>query len=183
MFAETAAMRLAQSFFESGDFQAAADSAQSLSVSKTPTLAREALLLKAESLARAGKNPDAREVFTRLVMQMPDASRPDDFALAAVRKLDSFDNSATLPEAEHLLRASVYQFNRDFAGARLHYQTLIDRYPQSTTIPNALFQLARGYYLEAKYDEQFRVVFDAIRELMKSPDPNPNRQIGFVSSE
>jgi hypothetical protein len=37
--------------------------------------------------------------------------------------------------------------------------------------------------LEAKYDEQFRVVFDAIRELMKSPDPNPNRQIGFVSSE
>ena len=59
MFAETAAMRLAQSFFESGDFQAAADSARSLSVAKNATLAREALLLTGESLARAGKNPEA----------------------------------------------------------------------------------------------------------------------------
>ena len=36
---------------------------------------------------------------------------------------------------------------------------------------------------EAKYDEQFRVVFDAIRELMRVPDPGPRRQIGFVPSE
>ena len=180
MFAETAAMRLAQSFFESADFQAAADSARSLSVAKNATLAREALLLTGESLARAGKNPEAREVFTRLVMQMPDASRPDDFALAAVRKLDSSDNNATLPEAEHLLRASVYQFNRDFAGARLHYQTLIDRYPQSTTIPNALFQLARGYYLEAKYD-------DALKAFQKVADAYPDsanarEALSFVGS-
>jgi hypothetical protein len=32
--------------------------------------------------------------------------------------------------------------------------------------------------LEAKYDGQFRVVFDAIRELMTPPDP-PARPIGF----
>ena len=32
--------------------------------------------------------------------------------------------------------------------------------------------------LERKYDTQFKVVFDAIRELMKPPDP-PKRQIGF----
>lgn len=32
--------------------------------------------------------------------------------------------------------------------------------------------------LERKYDAQFRVVFDAIRELMKPPDP-PKRPIGF----
>jgi ORF6N domain len=32
--------------------------------------------------------------------------------------------------------------------------------------------------LERKYDAQFRVVFDAIRELMTPPDP-PKRQIGF----
>ncbi len=29
--------------------------------------------------------------------------------------------------------------------------------------------------LEAKYDAQFRVVFDAIRELMKPPEPPPKR--------
>jgi hypothetical protein len=37
--------------------------------------------------------------------------------------------------------------------------------------------------LEAKYDEQFRVVFDAIRELTSVPDPAPKTRIGFVQSE
>lgn len=35
--------------------------------------------------------------------------------------------------------------------------------------------------LEAKYDRQFKVVFDAIRELMAPPAPAPKRPIGFVS--
>jgi hypothetical protein len=34
--------------------------------------------------------------------------------------------------------------------------------------------------LESKYDRQFKVVFDAIRELM-APPPSPKRRIGFVS--
>jgi hypothetical protein len=36
--------------------------------------------------------------------------------------------------------------------------------------------------LERKYDAQFKVVFDAIRELMTPPEP-PKRQIGFHSTE
>jgi hypothetical protein len=36
--------------------------------------------------------------------------------------------------------------------------------------------------LEKKYDTQFKVVFDAIRELMTPPEP-PRRQIGFHSYE
>ncbi|MGH9578605.1 MAG: hypothetical protein ACRD3R_14290, partial [Terriglobales bacterium] len=35
--------------------------------------------------------------------------------------------------------------------------------------------------LESKYDRQFKVVFDAIRELMTPPAPAPKRRIGFVS--
>ena len=37
--------------------------------------------------------------------------------------------------------------------------------------------------LEDKYDEQFRVVFDAIRALMAPPQPKKKRPIGFVVSE
>jgi ORF6N domain len=33
--------------------------------------------------------------------------------------------------------------------------------------------------LESKYDEQFKVVFDAIRELMAEPRPKRRREIGF----
>ena len=34
--------------------------------------------------------------------------------------------------------------------------------------------------LEKKYDAQFRVVFDAIRELMTAPEPKKKRPIGFA---
>jgi hypothetical protein len=37
--------------------------------------------------------------------------------------------------------------------------------------------------LEAKYDEQFRVVFDAIRELMSLPEAGVKPPIGFVRSD
>ena len=37
--------------------------------------------------------------------------------------------------------------------------------------------------LESKYDRQFKVVFDAIRELMTPTQPQPKRRIGFVQGE
>ena len=37
--------------------------------------------------------------------------------------------------------------------------------------------------LESKYDRQFKVVFDAIRELMSPPMPAPRRRIGFISTD
>jgi len=178
---ETATLRLSESFFESGDFASAANSAKPLTLSKNVNLAREGAALMGLAYARAAKIPEARDVFTKLLMQMPDASRPDDFALEAVRQLDAFDNkSPTLSEADHLLRASVYQFNRDFAGARLHYQAVIDRYPQSTTVPNATFQIARGLYNEAKYD-------DAVKLFQKVSDSYPQSTsardaLGFLGS-
>ncbi|HJU91382.1 MAG TPA: transglycosylase SLT domain-containing protein [Pyrinomonadaceae bacterium] len=172
---EAATLRLTESFFESGDFPAAANSAKALTLSKTTSVARKGMALMASSYLKAGKTAEARDVFTKLVMQMPDASRPDDFALEAVRQLDLLDkaSTATLSEAEHLLRASVYHFNRDFAGARFHYQSVVDRFPQSTTVPNATYQLARGLYLEEKYDDAvklFQKVVDSYPQSLSARD-------------
>lgn len=178
---ETATLRLSESFFESGDFTAAANSAKSLTLSKNIAVAREGSMLIGLSFVRAGKAAEARDVFTKLLMQMPDASRPDDFALEAVRQLDALDNKApTLSEADHLLRASVYQFNRDFAGGRYHYQAVVDRFPQSPTVPNAMFQIARGLYNEAKYDDAvklFQRVFDSYPTSTSARDA-----VGFLGS-
>jgi hypothetical protein len=33
--------------------------------------------------------------------------------------------------------------------------------------------------MESKYDEQFKVVFDAIRKLLTPPEEPPKRRIGF----
>jgi hypothetical protein len=38
-------------------------------------------------------------------------------------------------------------------------------------------------FTEKKYDAQFKVVFDAIRELMAPPEPPRKRRIGFVSGD
>jgi hypothetical protein len=37
--------------------------------------------------------------------------------------------------------------------------------------------------LEKKYDAQFKVVFDAIRELMRPPEPPRKRRIGFIRDD
>jgi len=178
---DAATLRLSESYFESGDFASAANSAKSLTQSKNISMAREGAALMGLAYLKAGKTAEARDVFTKLVMQMPDASRPDDYALESVRQLDALDNkSPTLSEQEHLLRASVYQFNRDFAGARVHYQAVVDRFPQSTTVPNALFQIARGLYNEAKYDEAvklFQKVFDVYPQSSSARDA-----VGFLAS-
>lgn len=153
-----ASLRLAQSFFESSDYPAAIASARLLGTSRNVAISREATLLTGQSLLRDSKPVEARDVFTRLIMQMPDASRPDDFALAAVKELDQLRTRTDIPaappsEADHLLWASIYQFNRDFGGARVHYQAVIDGNPQSGTVPNATYQIGRGLYLEMKYEE------------------------------
>ena len=157
-----ASLRLARSFFESSDYPSTITSARLLAMSKNVTVSREATLLSAQALLRDNKPVEARDVFTRLIMQMPDASRPDDFALAAVKELDQLRTQTDIPvvplsEADHLLWASIYQFNRDFGGARVHYQTVIDANPQSGTVPNALYQIGRGLYLEMKYQEALKL--------------------------
>jgi len=185
---DSATLRLTESFFESSDFTAAANSAKPLTQSKNINMSREGAALMGLAYLKAGKTTEARDVFTKLVMKMPDASRPDDYALEAVRQLDALDNkSPTLSEQEHLLRASVYQFNRDFAGARVHYQAVVDHFPQSATVPNALYQIGRGLYSEAKYDE-------ALVRLQKSlgmmtgnhlpPPPSPTERdiLGLLAS-
>jgi len=46
----------------------------------------------------------------------------------------------------------------------------------------ALSARDRVIALERKYDEQFKVIFDAIKALMKSPE-QPKKRIGFVVKE
>jgi tetratricopeptide (TPR) repeat protein len=160
---DAAILRLGQSFLESKDYTGAIAALKPLGDSAQKSSGREALALTGQAFLQAGRRDDAMTVFRRLVMQMPDASRPDDFALAAVRALDDLDGgdqsqkqSGQLSEAEHLLRASVYHFNRDFDAARMHYLALVERYPQSPALANALYQLGRGFYLQSRYDDALK---------------------------
>ena len=159
---EAAIARLARSYFESGDYTNAISTLRPRASATGTQAARENLELIGQAYLRSNNQGAAREVFNSLYTQLPDPARPDDYALAAVRALDVLDSGSEeaarehapqLQESEHLRRAAIYNFNRDFAGARRHYQAIIERFDKSANVPDALYQVGRTFYLELNFDE------------------------------
>lgn len=60
-----------------------------------------------------------------------------------------------LTPAEHMRRASVYMVNRAFAEARLHWQALINYYPQDPRVPEAMLGIGRSYFQAKDYQRAF----------------------------
>jgi soluble lytic murein transglycosylase len=166
-------IRQARSYFEGKNYDTAIQflnnlqtgiSNQKAATSQTPIEKnpryRENLVLLGEAYLQSGKPTEAREVFTKLTNNLPNPGQPDDFALAGAKGLDKLDAgenygkvAPNLPDFEHLRRALIYNFNRDFTDARLHYQTIVKDYPQSGNVPDALYQIGRGYAQEANFVE------------------------------
>lgn len=167
---EAATFRLAESFFDSKDYLSAIATFRPLTTSTKLSLARQALMRSGQAYVLAGKNTEAREAFTTLVETVPNATQPDDFALAAVRALDFLDKaSATaISETVHWQRAGIFQFNRDFDGARLHYQAIVTQFPSSSFVPESLFQIGRGLYQQEKYDEAIKYLSRAREQFASS---------------
>ena len=158
--------RLARSFFESQNYDSAinlfnaqtfsGDQNSKIKAQTDNRLSRENLVLLGESYLQTGKKDEARNIFNKLVNELPNRTQPDDFALAGAKGLDILDGGTkeaapNLPEAEHLGRAQIYQFNRDFADARLHYEAIVKNYPASQILPDALYQIGRGLALEENF--------------------------------
>jgi soluble lytic murein transglycosylase len=159
---DAATARLGESFFESRDYASAIQTLRPRSSAAGNSSAREALSLIGEAYLRSNQKEAAREAFNNLVAQLPNSSQPDDFALFGVRGLDTLDsgseeaalkNAPQLSESEHLRRAQIYNFNRDFAGARRHYTAIVERYKGSASVPEALYIIARGFYQERNFTE------------------------------
>ena len=111
---------------------------------------RERQALLGQAFLGLGNVEKARQIFTELLNTTPNPAQADDHAQAAAAALDRLDggDAATdrlpeLGEAEHLRRAGIYQFNRDFAAARRHYNAVIASFAANAA--EAIFQIGRGY--------------------------------------
>lgn len=157
--------RILRSYFESREYNSVIElfkNQQTANLPETkmsetkPTdsrLHRENLVFLAQSYLQSGKTNEARETFTKLTNNLPNPAQPDDYALAGVKGLDVLDvgqaeygkKVLSLPDFEHLRRALIYQFNRDFAAARLHYKAIVENHSSSGNVPDATYQIGRGY--------------------------------------
>jgi len=92
---------------------------------------------------------------------LPNYAQPDDYALAGAKALDEIavgsDNfgkiAPSLADTEHFRRAQIYQFNRSFAAARLHFQAIVQKHSTSNFVPDALYQIGRGLMQERNFNE------------------------------
>jgi soluble lytic murein transglycosylase len=167
-------IRLARSYFESKNYetairqlnglQAALSSQKPAGVNQTPPEKspryRENLVFLGEAYVQTGKIEEARAAFTKLIDNSANPAQPDDFALAGAKGLDRLEGGAEfgktapgLTDFNHSQRALIYQFNRDFADARLHYQAIVKNHPASGLVTDALYQIGRGYVQEGNFVE------------------------------
>lgn len=163
LLAPPARRRLAESWFDSGNYDLAIRQvelapAQTAAV-PVPTRRKETAFL-ADAYMRSGNTTKAKELYTSLVNDLQNPAQPDDFALAGVRGLDVLESTPAGPpelnDYEHLSRASIYQFNRDFEHARVHYAAIINDHPTSGIVPDAIFQIGRGYAQQGDFTEALR---------------------------
>jgi tetratricopeptide (TPR) repeat protein len=167
LLAPPAVRRLAQSWFESGNYDLAIRqletsanpaSGRHRSDSRSGDRGRTAFL--AEAYLRSGNVAKGRELYGSLVANLPNPAQPDDHALAAARALDQLATGAgwseKLSDYDLLRRATIYQFNRDFGQARLHYAAIIRDHPQSGIVPDAILQTGRGYVSEGEFSEALK---------------------------
>jgi soluble lytic murein transglycosylase len=163
--------RMFRSFFESKNYESVINQLsvvsgqlkeKSISSGQRTTdggLSRENQALLGQAYLQSGKTVEAREVFTKLTENLANPAQPDDFALAAVRVLDELDGGSEnfgkiapqISENEHLKRALIYHFNRDFPFARMHFQAVVERFPASANVANALYQTGRTYAQEGNF--------------------------------
>ncbi len=162
--------RLARSLFESKNYEAVISQLLVIRGSSQKTnggeqrttnneLTRENQFLLAQAYLQSGKTTEARETLTKLIVELSNPAQPDDFALAAARILDEMDGgrenlgkiAPQLDETENLRRASIYHFNRNFPFARMHYQAVVERFPASTNVAFALYQIGRTYAQEGNF--------------------------------
>ncbi len=175
LLANAALYRLARNSFESQNYTEAirilTGGVKPGNVVKTTAgeaFSRENLALLADAYFRSGKTDRAREIYTNLINSIPNPAQPDDFAQAAAKALDLLDGgndekAPAVAEAEHLRRANIFQFNRDFVAARRHFEAIIADYTSGANVPDAMFQIGRGLTQRADFVEAI-VWYERVQE-------------------
>lgn len=166
LLAASANGRIARNGFETGNYSETirlltSGTGAGPAAAANKAAAREDQKLLADAYVRIGQTAKARDIFVSLLDHLPNPAQADDVAQDAAKGLDLLDGGAgnfgrkapELTELEHLRRANIYQFNRDFANAKLHFDAIIARFPTGAIAPDAAYQIGRGYAQQTNHVE------------------------------
>ncbi len=131
---------------------------------KDQSARREALVLLGNAKLRAGKPDQARDVFNSLITTIQNPDQPDDAAESACLGLDQLDGgnenfgkkAPAIAEDQHLLRANIYRFNRDFANAKLHLDAVIENDITGPKSADSIYLIGRGFAQQSEYGEALK---------------------------
>jgi soluble lytic murein transglycosylase len=139
--------RLGRSALESGDYAGTLARLGTMAGTRGAA-ARDALARVARAQLGLGDQAAARAKFASLL-----AGSQDDYALAGARGLDDLDARERRPvsDVDRLVRARVYLFNRDWVGARMHFEALAGA-PASPNRSEALYSAGLVAYRTNDYD-------------------------------
>ena len=171
VFTSPISERLLENLFESGDYERALGF-----ISDAPTYLsddgenRRIKLVEVRALLKVGKKPSALEKLRTIAFETDNERRPDDYSLAAVRLLDELTEAEDSEEIKK--RAFIYQFNRDFAGARKHYRKLTSE-EDSDLSSEAFYQIGRGHVQLREFDEAKKAYENIVNKLPNSKFYNP----------
>ena len=173
--ADAAEHRLARSWYDSGNYSMAIGQLNRGGGKAQPDRGEQLLMARAYLYNKDAAA--ARNIFAALINSGANPAQPDDYALEAARGMDVLDVGAArfgkavgeLSDYDHLRRAQVYQFNRDFADARLHYAAIIERHPESGIVPDAIYQIGRGYAQSSDFVEAVKWYERALEQFPEHP--------------
>ena len=160
------------------------------------TIERRILLIRGQKVMLDRDLAELYEVETRALVQAVkrnNARFPSDFIFQLTKaELENWRSQIVIsnPTARMGLRRRPYAFTEHgiaMLSSVLNSERAIQVNVQIIRAFIRLRQLLASHEdlarklnaLEKKYDAQFKVVFDAIRQLMEPPPPKPKRQIGF----
>ena len=161
LLANVAHQRVAQSNFESKNYDEAITAVSRMTGQSSASKPRDLELLHARALLFKGDSAAAGTKFESIIATTANPAQPDDLSLEAAKALDLIEvgsekvgkETAKLSDHEHLKRATIYQFNRNFADARLHFLAIVNNHPTSGIAPDATYQIGRGFSQTSEFAE------------------------------
>lgn len=128
---------------------------------------REAAGRLASIYLQLGRVQEGLTIFQRLLR-----GSKDDQALKAAQVLDEMDRKSgrKATEAELIVRARVYLFNRDSSGARRAYAQIAEQSPESRLRPEALYSIGRAYYIQDDFEQAIKWYEQVHKLYPRSPE-------------